>query len=143
MQDSSALGENGNLSVPSFHEGTLPATMAAPARRGRDRVQEAFVTLTVTRLEREHVSLLAALCELEQEQSPSRGRTPAMRQALAAVLLDELRQTQRALERAAHGTLGYCERCDAPLAVTILLAQPATTHCARCAAASARGNQVH
>jgi DnaK suppressor protein len=141
MQDSSVFGEAGNLPVADAVPAPIPSTMAAPRRHG-DRVQAAFVTLAVARLERDHVSLLAALCEMEQH-APTAGETPVMRQALAAVLREELRQTQRALERAAQGGIGYCERCDAPLAVAVLLAQPATIHCASCAAAVARSNQVH
>jgi hypothetical protein len=139
MQDSSVFGEVGNLPVSDAAQAAAPST--TPARHC-DHVHSAFVTVAVARLERDHVSLLAALCDLEQAP-PTAGSKPVMRQALAAVLQDELRQTQRALERAAQGGLGYCERCDAPIAIAVLLSQPATTHCPSCAAVVARATQVH
>jgi RNA polymerase-binding transcription factor DksA len=140
MQDGSVFADAGNQPVAA----SVAQDGAKGGIAGADRVQTAFVSLAVARLERDHVALLAALCELEQAQQVSSARHAAvMQQAITAVLREELRQTQRALERAADGTLGYCERCGAPLAVAILLAQPATTHCPACTAAVERGNQVH
>jgi hypothetical protein len=138
MQDGSLFADTGQVPLPVAAVRTNEQ-MGAPRR---DRVQGAFVALAVARLERDHVALLAALCDLEQEQRPGRSGSVSM-QALEAVLREELRQTQRALERAAVGTLGYCERCETPLAIAMLLSQPATTHCSGCAAALERGNQVH
>jgi hypothetical protein len=148
MQDSSTFADGESRPVPGTEPVVTPAGIGASARRRgasslpapADRVQSAFVALAVARLERDHVALLAALCDLELDPP---GSTPVMQQALAAVLLEELRQTQRALERAALGTLGYCERCQTPLAVSALLSQPAATHCPSCTAAIERGQQIH
>lgn len=141
MQDMSAFADGGSLPAIGAEPETRQARPGAPA--AADRVQHAFVALAVARLERDHVALLAALCDLDMEQRSSAASGPVMRQALAALLHEELRQTQRALERAADGTLGYCERCQSPLAISILLSQPATTHCPSCAAAIERGNTIH
>ena len=148
MQDTSTFANGGSTPLPSTEPGVTPTGIAASASRhgasslatSADRVQSAFVALAVARLERDHVALLAARCDLERDQL---GGAAVMHQALAAVLREELRQTQRALERAALGTLGYCERCQAPLAITVLLSQPASTHCPSCTAAIERGQQVH
>lgn len=145
MQDTSMYADGGNIPLPAAEPSEIAVT-AAPsgARTGSDRVQAAFVSLAVARLERDHVALLAALCDLERERRASAAAgTQVMQEALTAVLREELRQTQRALERASAGTLGYCERCQAPLTITVLLAQPATTHCPGCTAAVERGTQIH
>jgi hypothetical protein len=148
MQDTSAFADGGSRPVSGTEPEVTPAGIAASApSRGAaslpapaDRVQSAFVALAVARLERDHVALLAAICDLELDRP---GSAPVIQQALAAVLREELRQTQRALERAALGTLGYCERCHAPLAISVLLSQPAATHCPNCAAVIERGHQIH
>jgi hypothetical protein len=108
----------------------------------------AFISVALARLERDHVALLAAICELISPSSrPGSGvgmaHDPALRDALLTVLREDLRQTQRALALAANGTYGYCETCHSPLSSRALLEQPATTHCAGCASAAARARQVH
>lgn len=147
MQDSSMFAEGGVIPVVGAELAGAPpeAHRATPGTRGvSDLVQGAFVSLAVARLERDHVALLAALCDLELEQrSVPAASVPVMRQALASLLHEELRQTQYALERAADGTLGYCQRCQSPLAISVLLSQPTTMHCAGCTAAIERGSQVH
>ena len=108
-----------------------------------DPTRRAFVALALARLERDHVALLAALCELEAGTPVDSSASPSLRDALATVLREDLRQTQRALDLAHQGTLGACERCHKPLATSLLFAQPATTRCAACAAVLERAAQVH
>lgn len=92
------------------------------------------VARALSRLEREHVALLLALCELESDASPSQGPTdtPAVRNALRALLQDDLRRAQHALQRAAEGLYGLCESCQHPLPARQLAVNPAATHCAGC-----------
>jgi DnaK suppressor protein len=97
------------------------------------RPRRAILAHALNRLEREHVALLLAICDLE---GPSVGdnHTPrAVREALMLLLRDDLRQTQRALSLAAHGTYGVCETCRRPLAMWLLSRNPALTRCATCA----------
>jgi RNA polymerase-binding transcription factor DksA len=97
--------------------------------------------VALARLERDHVALLAALCDLET--ADSRHLSAAMRDALAVLLRADLRQTQHALALAAEGRYGACERCHTPLASVALLTTPATTRCPSCVGATARANQLH
>ncbi|MBF6591896.1 MAG: hypothetical protein IVW57_15410 [Ktedonobacterales bacterium] len=99
------------------------------------------------RLEREHVALLLAICELEapvartvdtMTSAAAMTSTPEMRQALLALLRDDLRRTQHALGRAAHGEYGTCEECHHPLTGRHLALKPAATHCAACEAHARR-----
>jgi DnaK suppressor protein len=81
----------------------------------------------VRRLEREHVALLIALCELEDASEPL-----AMRQALRLLLREDLRCAQHALSLAAEGRYGACEDCARPLPRRALELKPATTRCPLC-----------
>jgi RNA polymerase-binding transcription factor DksA len=97
-------------------------------------------SLALSRLEREHVALLMALCELE---SPAKlagevTETPEMRQALVELLREDLRRTQHALQLASRGQYGYCEECHRPLSARHLQLRPATTRCATCEARAQR-----
>jgi len=91
------------------------------------------------RLEREHVALLLALCELESplvrqgDEADGMNTSPELRQALLPLLQGDLRRAQHALERASLGLYGVCEICSAPIALRRLETQPAATHCAGCA----------
>lgn len=138
MQDASAHGSD-----PVY----LPLVDGRAARR-HDRVASAFVSVALARLERDHVALLAAICDLETQRGKPRARTrtvdsPALLDALASVLREDLRQTQHALDLAAQGVFGYCERCHTALSSSILLNHPATTRCPDCAAAVERSSQIH
>ena len=95
--------------------------------RGRRAAQAA----ALARLEREHVALLLAICELETPQRDDH-QSQALRAALLPMLREDLRQTQHALARAAHGAYGICEDCHKPLSLRELEAHPAATHCAIC-----------
>lgn len=96
------------------------------------------VARALSHLEREHVALLLALCELESEPRASAGPTdtPAVRNALRALLQDDLRRAQHALQRAADGLYGLCEACHQPLPAQQLAANAAATRCAGCSGAA-------
>jgi len=120
--------------------GTIPshaADVGAPRRNstrrpGPRRPRRTTVALALSRLEREHVALLLAICELE---SPSRetAETPrVMREALLLLLRGDLRQAQHALALAAQGMYGVCEDCHRPLTARQLEQRPASTRCPSC-----------
>lgn len=156
MSDRSASGEAWGEMAPALDWAAerpprAPVDTAGFGSRGprhADDVAGAFVSVALARLERDHVALLAAVCELT---SPSRdpgsatdmADRPALRDALLTVLREDLRQTQQALALAANGAYGYCEVCHTPLPSRVLLEQPATTHCAGCASALERARQIH
>ena len=54
-------------------------------------------------------------------------------QALRHHLDELLRDMERAIARAEHGTYGRCERCGQPISAERLQALPATTLCVACA----------
>jgi RNA polymerase-binding transcription factor DksA len=113
-----------------------------------DGVTSAFVSVALARLERDHVVLLAAVCQLESDAAAglpaaTAATSPVLREALKALLREDLRQTQRALRLAADGAYGTCEICHTALPIHVLLDQPATTRCQSCAVAAERARQVH
>lgn len=156
MQDASATGASTNQTLPEHqwadsHPAASPT--AVPPRQQRDtrqmdRVTTAFVSVAVARLERDHVALLAAICELESAgsgpASTAAGPSPAISNMILMELLrDDLRQTQRALRLAADGALGYCDMCHNPLSTAILLTRPSMTRCSSCTGVVERSAQVH
>ena len=90
----------------------------------------------LARLEREHVALLLALCELGAETTVGTKRqsapSNALRAALAPMLRDDLRQTQYALARAAQGQYGVCAHCGHAIPLRRLEVRPNTTACEGC-----------
>ncbi|MGZ3681231.1 MAG: hypothetical protein ACXWQR_22635 [Ktedonobacterales bacterium] len=104
------------------------------------RVRRASLALALGRLEREHVALLLAICELESAADGD-GESVALRKALLPMLREDLRQTQHALALAARGAYGSCEECHKPLAARHLEMKPATTRCPECAARARRSTQ--
>lgn len=113
----------------------LPQTgqrMAARRATGQRRARRTSAALALSRLEREHVALLLAICELESPESMTDGNSLALRQALLPLLREDLRQTQHALELAARGAYGFCEECHKPISARQLEIKPATTYCAIC-----------
>jgi hypothetical protein len=117
-----------------------PSTVSAPdqgsgiagnRRPATKRVRRASVALALSRLEREHVALLLAICELETP-NPTDPAAEALREALLPMLRADLRQAQHALSRAARGLYGTCEDCHKPIAARQLELAPASTHCATC-----------
>jgi RNA polymerase-binding transcription factor DksA len=116
--------------------------------RHADDVAGAFVSVALARLERDHVALLAAVCELtspsgDRGSATDMGDQSALREALLTVLREDLLQTQRALALAANGAYGYCEVCHTLLPSRVLLEQPATTRCVGCASSLERVRQIH
>lgn len=89
--------------------------------------RDLMIAEAVRRLEREHVALLLALCELDDLPE-----TPAMRRALQVLLREDLNRTQHALSLATTGNYGKCEDCARPLPRRTLELRPATTRCALC-----------
>lgn len=96
------------------------------------RTRRASLALALSRLEREHVALLLAICELEEPPRPEDDTPRAVREALLLLLRDDLRQAQHALSLAARGIYGACEECQRPLAARLLEQHPALTHCTAC-----------
>lgn len=96
------------------------------------RPRRTSLALALNRLEREHVALLLAICELEDPPQGDDDTPRAMREALLLLLRDDLRHTQHALALAAQGTYGICEECQRPLAVRLLEQHPALSRCAAC-----------
>lgn len=113
---------------------------AVNATHAPRRIRRASLALALSRLEREHVALLLAICELESA-SDGNDEGVALREALLPMLRDDLRQTQHALALAAHGAYGACEECHKPLAARQLELKPATTRCPVCAARAHRSTQ--
>lgn len=111
-------------------------TAGQPPRRAVSlrarRTRRTSLALALSRLEREHVALLLAICELEEPARPDDDTPRAVREALLLLLRDDLRQTQHALALAAQGTYGICEGCQRPLAARLLEQHPALTRCATC-----------
>ncbi|MFI5272029.1 MAG: TraR/DksA C4-type zinc finger protein [Ktedonobacterales bacterium] len=122
--------------APAYGGACVPRRTAARRTTTR-RVRGASVALSLSRLEREHVALLLAMCELEGPRRSDDDTPQAMRDALLLLLRDDLRQTQRALGFAARGTYGICEECHRPLPGRLLEQRPATTRCLSCASRSA------
>jgi hypothetical protein len=109
------------------------------ARLGRQD-RSASIAQSLRRLEREHLALLMALCELERPD-PACGvgvaALPAMAQMQAPLLVllrDDLGRTQYALALAVQGRYGVCEGCTRALSRRALELKPATTRCAMCEA---------
>lgn len=93
------------------------------------------IARALSRLEREHVALLWALCELDSDVSTTAStmlNTPAMVETLRTLIQSDLRRAQHALQRAAEGLYGLCEDCHRPLAARQLALNPAATRCAGC-----------
>ena len=96
------------------------------------------MALALSRLEREHVALLLAICELEGPVPTGDPNSQALRDALLPMLREDLRQTQHALRLAADGRYGACEDCHRPFTSRQLELKPASTRCAVCEAKSWR-----
>ncbi len=115
----------------------------APATRlplGAQQRRQLGLAQALRRLEREHVALLLAMCELEAEQAAQKSQksqgartSDSLRAALAPMLREDLRRAQYALARAAQGQYGVCERCGHPIALRRLYVQISATCCESCA----------
>lgn len=114
------------------------ARKQAERRTGHRPVRRSSVALALSRLEREHVALLLAICELEGPDNKIDGNSRALREALLPMLREDLRQTQRALARAAQGRYGICEDCGRSLSAHLLELKPSATTCPVCEARARR-----
>lgn len=121
--------------APYAGRGSRKLVERRPAGR---RVRRSSLALALSRLEREHVALLLAICELESPDGADTN-SRALRAALLPMLRDDLRQTQHALARAAQGLYGACEDCHRPLSARLLELKPSATSCAVCEARARRG----
>lgn len=120
---------------------TALRTTCAPRRVGHTRRggvgegRQCSLASALAGLEREHSALLLALREIEETPvAPTDGVTDSepVREALRALLRDDLRQTEHALECAASGIYGVCEDCYRPISPSRLELRPSTTRCAAC-----------
>src|SRR5215813_6681386 len=107
------------------------ARVALSRRPAPKRTRRTSLALALSRLEREHVALLLAICDLETPD-PVDPSPQALRAALLPMLREDLRQTQHALARAARGAYGVCEECHKAIAARQLELHPAATCCAAC-----------
>lgn len=82
-----------------------------------------------------------ATVELDQTRTGRLSRmdalqAQAMARATEARSQQEIRRIQAALQRMAKGDYGICPRCEEPVALERLRADPATVLCINCAAAA-------
>lgn len=125
-------------SMPAFPQGVARGSRKLVERRAGHRpMRRSSVALALSRLEREHVALLLAICELESPNEAD-GNSLALRDALLPLLREDLRQTQHALARAAEGKYGTCEGCARPLSTRLLELKPSATVCPVCEARARR-----
>jgi len=118
------------------HPTTVVSAIRLPV--GAHQRRQLGLAQAMRRLEREHVALLLAMCELEAEQAAQKRQraqaSDTLRAALAPMLREDLRRAQYALARAAQGQYGVCERCGRPIALRRLQLQISATCCESCAA---------
>src|SRR5262245_37954236 len=117
------------------------ARVALGSRPAPKRVRRTSLALALSRLEREHVALLLAICELETPRAVD-PNAAALREALLPLLREDLRQTQHALARAARGSYGVCEACHKPISARQLELHPAATCCATCRSPQERDRRI-
>ena len=96
------------------------------------RARRTSTALALSRLEREHVALLLAICELEGPASAIDPNSQSLRDALLPMLREDLRQAQHALRLVTDGRYGICEDCHSPLTSRQLELKPASTRCSAC-----------
>jgi DnaK suppressor protein len=113
-----------------MQEMRTPRTGAVGRHRWRGR--RAGLSAPLARLEREHVALLLATCELDSPQPGTDQRSAALDRFLLPMLMKDLGRVQHALARAAHGAYGSCELCHKLLPIRELEARPSTTLCSSC-----------
>jgi len=147
--DGQLIGQIANPVRGSDARSILRTARARPisgARRSaRQRIEAAgergaTIALALRRLEREHVALVLAICELEDPTGLAGAPvgafadhpSPAMREALLVLLRADLSRTQHALALAAEGRYGICEDCWRPIARRELALSPTITQCVVC-----------
>lgn len=113
------------------------------AVRGRLEVARGEVRGRVEALGREYAGIVAAneLVAVDDEHDPE-GASTAFERAHVGALLEQAREQEAALERAAErlerGEYGRCEVCGEAIAAERLDVLPAAATCVRCAAARGR-----
>lgn len=122
----------------TFGSGARHQRSAIGRRASQRRGRRASMALALNHLEREHVALLLAICELEGPAKSGDNNSQVLRDALMPLLREDLRQTQHALSLAAQGRYGCCEDCNRPFTSRQLELRPATTRCPICEARSHR-----
>ena len=134
MRDAGSMQE----SITSLPQGMARGSRRVGERRAGHRpLRRSSVALALSRLEREHVALLLAICELESPDEAD-GNSLTLREALLPLLREDLRQTQRALARASQGQYGICEDCNRPLSAHLLELKPSASTCPACEARARR-----
>jgi hypothetical protein len=113
-----------------MQEMRIPRTGAVGRHRWRGR--RAGLSASLTLLEREHVALLLAICELESSQPRKGQQSATLDRFLLPMLMKDLGRVQHALARAAHGAYGSCEMCHKLLPIRELETRPSTTLCSSC-----------
>ncbi|MBM9437956.1 TraR/DksA family transcriptional regulator [Actinacidiphila bryophytorum] len=115
---------------------------AADVRERLDAAREE-VRGRMAALAREYEGIVAAneLVAVDDEHDPE-GASTAFERAHVGALLEQAREQEGALERAAErleqGEYGRCEVCGEPIAAERLEVLPAAATCVRCAAARGR-----
>lgn len=112
-----------------------PAVAPPPGLAERLRDQYAELQLRLARLEGEAM-------EFDEDSRPKYSNHPADeaaalldrtgRDAVARVLMDDMQQVERALERLAAGSYGLCDDCGQPIPSKRLEARPTATLCVSC-----------
>ena len=133
MQDLRSYQPSHQVSRSPLSEARISNARRPAAKRAR----RASLALALSRLEREHVALLLAICELETPDAAD-SNPAVLRAALLPMLREDLRQTQHALARASRGLYGICEDCHKPLSARQLELTPAATRCATCRGRASR-----
>ncbi len=127
-----------------------PAIEAPPGLAERLREQHAELQARLARLEGEAM-------EFDEDSRPKYSNHPADeaaalldrtgRDAVARVLVDDMQQVERALERLAAGTYGLCDDCGQPIPPKRLEARPTATLCVSCQSQrelrASRGRVMH
>ena len=135
-------GRRQGVAATAGHPTTVVSANRLPV--GAQQQRQLGLAQALRRLEREHVALLLAMCELEAEQAAAKRQTApgataaqaardSLRAALAPMLREDLRRAQYALARAAQGQYGVCEHCGRPIALRRLQLTISATACEGCA----------
>ncbi|HEU5199910.1 MAG TPA: TraR/DksA C4-type zinc finger protein [Ktedonobacterales bacterium] len=127
-----------------------PAIETPPGLAERLREQHAELQARLARLEGEAM-------EFDEDSRPKYSNHPADeaaalhdrtgRDAVARVLVDDMQQVERALERLAAGSYGLCDDCGQPIPPKRLEARPTATLCVSCQSQrelrASRGRVMH
>jgi RNA polymerase-binding protein DksA len=119
----------------------------APPKRARSAAETERIRIALEErreeLREEYDQHLAEIAELQRDrltdsagddQADTGSKTFEREQeiSLANSILERITQVERALERLAEGSYGWCERCGSAIPVERLAAFPSATLCVRC-----------